>query len=820
MGQRARTGENTLAKRRKRSSLSSTIAIVGAALAVLVTLVIDYWPYFLAAIAVVLVYCLYRRELQGQARRTRSPQAKRTTSPIVYMDDFEMKILDSIATAGSQPKQSTATSAERIDEDELQSFSPITAGAESDDYKIPPAGDQFMSARWLSKAESLTIAGIKIGNGLFYVGPTLHAANGDVEPSLIDPRKPVAKTGHYTDQYAGHWSSYSDMPPQARRAYLLFLADGKSAPGADIRYVFLYFYGLERRIFLDILGEERSQEELPQIAKELKRLYATYASDSVHFEVYCERLIQILDAASMSPKLYEQELGELGTSPGLPFPLQLALGQAVRDNVPIPAQLAFAWIQRASGISRKTPARRCPEEFKKLFLSEYAKAFGLGLKIDQHETMLTLNYLPASRGFVGSPALYINVEDATDVTTLVEPLNKLQAIAESCTNLLDPYSRYLGRNPDGRQDFEAILMLPFELWPDAYRKAVNEIKAKASIGSVLLSLRELFAAFSATIEPTKDLQLALSSVLEAQGVGMEPDIFSASRAIKPEDPVVLFETSTGVQEISTNPAYTVAKISVELAAAVAQADGDFSDSELAHLNLYIDRWGHLNVQSRQRLKAYALMLVNSSVVLSSIKKKVEQLDKPTREAIAAFASAMVLADGVALPEEVKVLEKIYLYLELERVAVYSDIHSGHSNALSQPDPNQLRSECAAPGFALDPVKIAALKEESEKIARRLAAIFVDELAPEPAVQQAAPEPQHSNSFLGLDLAHSTFARLLMSRTIWQRAELIDVAQDLNIMLDGALEKLNEASLDELDTTFSEGDDPVEINPELIENMTQ
>lgn len=733
-----------------------------------------------------------------------------------------MKILDSIATSGSQPQQSTSAPTRRIDEDddELQSFIPITAGADGDDYIIPSTRDQFMSARWLSKAESFTIAGIKIGNGLFYVGPTLHAANGELEPSLIDPRKPVAKTGHYTDQYAGHWSSYSEMPPQARRAYLLFLADGKSAPGADIRYVFLYFYGLERRIFLDILGEEQSQEELPQIAKELKRLYATYASDSVHFKMYCGRLIKILDAASISSKLYEEELGELGTSQGLPFPLKLALGQAVRDNVPIPAQLAFAWLERGPGIPKKTPAQRCPEEFKKIFLIEYATAYGQGLKIDQYDTKLTLSYLPASRGFVGSPSLYINVEDAADVTALIAPLNELQAIAESCNNLLDPYSRYLGRNPDGRQDFEAILMLPFELWPDGYRKAVDEIKAKASTGSVLLSLRELFANFCAANEPTKDLQLALGNALEAQGIGMEPDIFSASRATKPEDLVVLFETTTGVREISANPAYTVAKISVELAAAVAHADGDFSDIELAQLNIYIDRWGHLDVQSRQRLKAYAQMLVHSSIVLSSIKRKAEQLDKSTREAIAAFASAMVLADGIALPEEVKVLEKIYLYLDLERVAVYSDIHSGQSGASSQLNRDQQKSKYTTPGFVLDPVKIAALKEESEKIASRLAAIFVDEVVQEPAAQQAAADPQHCSSLLGLDIVHSAFARLLMSRPTWQRTELIDVAKDLNIMLDGALEKINEASLDELDTTFSEGDDPVEINPDLIESMTQ
>ena len=36
------------------------------------------------------------------------------------------------------------------------------------------------------------------------------------------------------------------------------------------------------------------------------------------------------------------------------------------------------------------------------------------------------------------------------------------------------------------------------------------------------------------------------------------------------------------------------------------------------------------------------------------------------------------------------------------------------------------------------------------------------------------------------------------------------------MPDGALEHLNEAAFDAHDVSFSEGDDPIEINPELLE----
>lgn len=807
-----------MAKRRGNGGLTTTIVIVVAALAVLAKLVADYWPFFLAAAVAYAIYRYYRHSQKSQGSNVQHSSASPSQSHIRQANPATSTSRTWSARPISQPQP--GGNAASFVEDKLTSFGSATNPAHVSDYKIPSAPSDFKTARWLNKSESFTVAGIEIRGGKVYVGPSMTAANGGVEPALIDQRKPVAKNGHYTDRHTNYWPNYSDISPQARRAYLLWLADGRSAPDADIGYVFLYFYGLERRIIIDILAEKQAQDELPELGRELKRLYATYAAGSNSFKMYCGQLIELVDAANQSPKLYEEDLGERPPSYGLPLLLRVAIGQAVRDGVPIPTHLALAWAERDPAISRKTPVQRCSKEFKKLFASEYAKAFGPGLKIAPNKTKIKLSYRPASGGFMGSTGVDMKFGDTPDVTALTAPVKKLQAVVDSCTKLLESYSRYLARNPDGRHDLEAVLTLPLEFWPDTSRKAMDDLKQQVSNGLVLLKFKELFATFKATGELTKDKQQALASALEAGGIGMEPDVLGAARGSKPEDPLVLFQTSVRAQNVRENSGYKVAKISIELTAAVAHADGDFSDSELTHLNLYIDKWDHLDIEARRRLKAYTQVLVNSSVALSSVKKKVEQLDQQTREAIAAFAAAMVLADGAALPEEVKVLEKIYLQLGLERTTVYSDIHAGHGGATPASQATSVSSGSTAPSFTLDQSKIAALKESSDKIAQRLADIFVEEVAPTPVAAEVNAEPQQSNAILGLDENHSAFARLLMSRPTWERAELLDVAQDLNIMLDGALEKLNEASLDELDTTFTEGDDPIEINPELIESLTQ
>ena len=79
--------------------------------------------------------------------------------------------------------------------------------------------------------------------------------------------------------------------------------------------------------------------------------------------------------------------------------------------------------------------------------------------------------------------------------------------------------------------------------------------------------------------------------------------------------------------------------------------------------------------------------------------------------------------------------------------------------------------------------------------------------PEPPAPEADEPVVATDSLLGLGEPLSTFARTLLSRPCWERAELEDLAADLELMPDGALEHLNEAAFDAHDVSFSEGDDP-------------
>src|SRR6266508_3965722 len=107
---------------------------------------------------------------------------------------------------------------------------------------------------WLPTGQPVTVGGYMISGGQVYVGRGLPAVSGDwqPEPALIDPGLPVySRNPDWAGAGLSYWPSYGEIPPASRAAYLAWLADGRRHPAVPIGYVFLFFYGLERRLLAD-----------------------------------------------------------------------------------------------------------------------------------------------------------------------------------------------------------------------------------------------------------------------------------------------------------------------------------------------------------------------------------------------------------------------------------------------------------------------------------------------------------------------------------------------------------------------------------------
>ncbi|MGH7329787.1 MAG: tellurite resistance TerB C-terminal domain-containing protein, partial [Polyangiaceae bacterium] len=250
----------------------------------------------------------------------------------------------------------------------------------------------------------------------------------------------------------------------------------------------------------------------------------------------------------------------------------------------------------------------------------------------------------------------------------------------------------------------------------------------------------------------------------------------------------------------------------------------------------VESMTHLSDGERERLRAHLRWLTEDRPGIQSLKKRLDALSFEQRYAVADFLISVACADGRIDPAEVKVLEKLFLPLGFDSRDVHRRLHAAMSTSSSEPvvvQQQQPTSGFALPpskkkkpadGFHLDDARIAQLEREPSGVAKMLGDVFAGDedadaevpIADESDVGEAQSIPPEAVGSLSPQLA--SFARRLAAQAIWPRSELLDIARSLELMPDGALEKLNEAALDAGQDEFAYGDDPVSINQSILEEI--
>ena len=722
-----------------------------------------------------------------------------------------------VASTSSPSTPSHSASASTPARTEEFYSAPVPAQKSGSSYAIPKAPSGFGDGRWVPPGENVIVAGVDLPGGMIYVGGRLRAPSGITAPCLISGQLNVARVGDYRSRQMGYWPSYADASPNERRAYLNWLSEGRSHPDCDIGYVFLFFYGLERRVIVDSRDDPSAKEEWPAIIAELRRLLLIYGEKSGSFKRYAGELVSWIELDGASGQLYGQPVPDLPKTYELPPYLRLALGQAAVDRAPLPAHLALAWVRLGPDINLRTAATRCPDEFERLFIQRYHEVLGSGLVLPKNRTKLKFVYQAASAGLRGA-TITMGFGDIPDVTALTAPIKKLGEIANQCTDELGSYSRLMGKDPSAASSLEGLLLLPATLWPPAAQAKLQGLTNRMRDGRLSLPLQELLEALGGAGLPINRARVrGLARALEGDEIGFEPHVLADAKAPREQDTVVLFTQPLLDAVVGSGAEYQTAALTLQLAVAMAHADGDFNEHEVSHLRAEIKGWAHLTPAERRRLQAHLQWLTAAPPTLVGLKKKLEPLPVTAREMLAAFMVTLAQSDGFVSPDEVKFLEKVYKALGVESKRVFSDVH-----AVGAGGAPVSTAQAEEQGFRLDADRIAALQEDTARVSALLSKIFTDEAASTPpptSAQDLESEPECEESpLLGLDDAHAALLRLLLSRPEWSRLELEDVAADLDLMLAGALEQINEAAFDAFDEPLCEGDDPVTVNTELLEKI--
>ncbi len=134
---------------------------------------------------------------------------------------------------------------------------------------------------------------------MVYVGYGLKTAPWETEPSLIDPQLNIrANRSPGSRQDLDYWPSYNRITPENRETYLSWLASGRRASSIPIGYVFLFMYGLERRVLVDIFPNGSLASELLAIRAEMTELLRLYGPKNSSFHHYATGFIDVIDVVT------------------------------------------------------------------------------------------------------------------------------------------------------------------------------------------------------------------------------------------------------------------------------------------------------------------------------------------------------------------------------------------------------------------------------------------------------------------------------------------------------------------------------------------
>lgn len=680
--------------------------------------------------------------------------------------------------------------------------------------------------RWIRPDEIIVINGQSISQGHFYFGGQLSAhyaentyyGQHETEASLVDPTLKInTETRYFTDQSLDLWPKFISLSPSARGAYIDWLSSDRSGPLTPITYVFIYFYGLERRVLVDADKGIVNDDEYVQIFDELKRLRSIFVENH-SFISYSTRLIEVM--TFLRPDVLSLPDDEF-TPDGHSMLFKLRLAMIVEKAKPVPAELALDWVKFYPEYSLRTPARRCDGEFSQLFKRRYGEEFGHGISVNPNKTRLKLEYYPASCTI---HHIEINQKDLPDPSLLRAPVNKLIIIADRCTQDLDAYSRYLGRENTSKDDVAAVVLLPDELVSSDSSDLISKLKIwaneKIKNKSGLVHISELWSHTGTPLPEKinkKEAEL-IQKLTQKAGYGVAPDIRYHDAKPAPDGNIVLFSGGHG-DFFEPSKAFNSIGMALRLGAMVAKIDSDVDECELTTLYQLIDHNTQLSLVEKASLHAYLTWRLNTPANMAGLKAKLERLGNNEKSAIHDALIKVALADGKIDPSEIKQLEKLYTALGLDKSLVTSDLHRFSAFSATKTTNKPFSTELPAsnkPNFSLDKDVLALHESETKDVQSMLGKIFVDD-EPEQITVILQPSPASLDNN-GLDTPHYKLYSHLISKERWLRKEVAESCLKLEIMLDGALETINDWSYEKVDAPVLDDDGDIYIDLEIVEEL--
>lgn len=706
-------------------------------------------------------------------------------------------------------------------------------------------GGKQEAPRWVPPGERITIHGYDI-HGFVYVGtgicsdPYYSFLYYD-SPSLIDTDLSVGIPGE--SHIEGYYHlTYSSLSQCQRANYLEWLANGRTDPDIDISYVFIFFYGLERRILTESGRDLLSFEEVGKIRNEVRRLLELYGVERSYFKDYSRRFLLFIEARYDLVKFYERPFDASCYWPDIPIPVRLAIGQLALEGKELSWEWLYLYGKTNPLIPKKRSFRKCETELKVLFESRLKKMYPEGIKMKPNKRKVRISYRPAASGIYE----VFEKTDIPDICLLKGLQRKIAPLFGAIQEELYEFIKWVARNSieSAYSRLDVISMLPKDYLSTLDNKVLNDYEEwilEQSKGKkiFLLTQEELLRLW-----PVKNNQkfskresIDFICLMEKLGYGIEPDIREPGGTFKPGCPIACFRQNEKVDK-SENGYFCIVSTFIYVFMYITGRDDCMEEEK--RIMEFVEIVPKLTNEEKTRLKARTMWLARSTVSTRQIKDKITVLSAGQKDTLIYYILSFARINGKITSEKIKKLVKVYGCMGFDEMKLYSDIQKNASR--SQPEEalgidkkrdtyNGLRSRedipvimsgsaregfaiPSAPGDMLDQEKVLRVLEDTKDVSSLLEKIFDDS----DDNSGGKEEKDCSAEIAGLDTLHT---RLLMSlgknQTI-SREQFGRLCGEMGLLPDAALDRLNEFSIEGYDAELCWGDDPIEIDLELYKEI--
>ncbi len=689
-----------------------------------------------------------------------------------------------------------------------------------------PTSPKRKGLEWHPPGTDLVVDGIPLSAGMFYCCSTNLSYPG--EPSAINTSLSISRVAAHPSEDLGYYANYEGLNGSQRRCYLEWLAGGRTdeEPGMrSLGYLFLFFYGLERRVLIE-------KDTDPAIVEELLRLLGIYspANKSRSLPRYFLQLahfsswqLGVEHYRTMWPRLIDFE-GERPSEDSLRF----IFANLHQRGETLDWTMAYRIALTNEDCRKSVVVTRAREQFWALFQQRFQQMFPTGLPLQASKQMTLERYAPAS-----SALLYGSVKTSDlslripNVLGLHRQFSFLPALWNSCIDDLSGFSRAIASKRDDMA-LKAWQSLPMELRsPETHplRTEFEAILAAAPKDSDCTFVQTGTLAELIGIEERARLSLAqcqaLSEFVNGLGHALAPDVRLTGVTLAWNQELVVFVSPS--QPSEQLPGLLSLLF---LAMALAAADGFVEAEELARFNSLVapevtdgSTWTHLKA-TEEALRR------DGNVATRAIAQVSKRIPVPRREFVLKAMIHIAAADGEVGLDELKALRKIARAFELDEKLpdrlIREDDAFGEVTVERKAGGKRvgeaIPQKTKAATFSLDADRIKALTVETHEVITLLSEAMVDEYEePEVALSQTAPAAAEEMPawVQGLDARYQkAFFEVIRHDTM--TGEAFDaIAKKYHLMPDDLVNAINAWSDESLGDFLLERDEDVRVFRSLL-----